>query len=201
MRSLSSNRQEKKGQKRLDPRIDEVRVCKVAKLPSKHDLKHWPIFACHFFRQLLFLVRWQPPNPLKLAFPLGNGVLRSQEREGFRKEGDPQKVLSRGHQKMFRYLCGAFAHHFCSWFFRDPRLPKKQRLCLFRGPHFGGKLYACSAWKSLLIKNLLTHLFLMGCFLGDFQEGERPIKAFGATAHWPIKEWKRPINADGQFSA
>ena len=54
-----------------------------------------------------------------------------------------------------------------------------------------------------LIKNLLAPLFLMGCFTGDCQEGKRPIKAFGETAHQgrkrPIKEGKRPVNANGQF--
>ena len=34
-----------------------------------------------------------------------------------------------------------------------------------------------------LPKNLLMPLFLMGYFPGDFQEGKRPVKAFGETAH------------------
>ena len=54
------------------------------------------------------------------------------------------------------------------------------------------------------VKNLLMPLFLMGCFPGDFQEGKRPLKAFGKrpikVRKRPIKEGKRPINANGQFS-
>ena len=34
-----------------------------------------------------------------------------------------------------------------------------------------------------VLKNLLMPFFLMGCFPGDFQEGKRPIEAFGETAH------------------
>ena len=36
-----------------------------------------------------------------------------------------------------------------------------------------------------VLKNLLTPLFLMGCFPEDFREGKRPIinKAVGETAH------------------
>ena len=30
-------------------------------------------------------------------------------------------------------------------------------------------------------------LFFMGSFLGDFQEGKRPIKAFGETPHYSRK--------------
>ena len=33
-------------------------------------------------------------------------------------------------------------------------------------------------------------LFLMGCFLGDFQEGDGPLRHSGKQ---PIKEGKRPI--------
>ena len=55
-------------------------------------------------------------------------------------------------------------------------------------------------------------LFLMDCFPGDFQEGKRPMKAFGETAHIevaerPIEDGKRPINkkmllrkSEGNFS-
>ena len=34
-----------------------------------------------------------------------------------------------------------------------------------------------------VLKNLLMPLFLIGCFPGDFQEGKRPIQAFGETPH------------------
>ena len=34
-----------------------------------------------------------------------------------------------------------------------------------------------------VLKNLFMPLFLVGCFPVDFQEGKRPIKAFGETAH------------------
>ena len=44
----------------------------------------------------------------------------------------------------------------------------------------------------------------MGCLPGDFQEGKRPIKTFGETAHWgrkrPIKEGTGPNKANGQLS-
>ena len=41
-------------------------------------------------------------------------------------------------------------------------------------------------------------LFLMGCFAGDFQEGERPMKAFGEN---PLRLENGPsIDAHGQFS-
>ena len=51
----------------------------------------------------------------------------------------------------------------------------------------------------------LTSLFLRkGCFPEDFQEGKRPIKAFGKrpikVGKRSIKERKRPINANGQSS-
>ena len=42
-----------------------------------------------------------------------------------------------------------------------------------------------------------TPLFLMGRLPGDLQEGNRHIKAFGER---PIKEGKRPIKANRQFS-
>ena len=59
------------------------------------------------------------PQPLNIAFPLGNGgVLRSEEGEGFRKEGgggagekegkkDAQKVLSNRGSKNSRKTPGA----------------------------------------------------------------------------------------------
>ena len=47
---------------------------------------------------------------------------------------------------------------------------------------FGSAKFALS--ENSRIKNLLMPLFLRkGCFPGDFQEGKRPIKAFGETAH------------------
>ena len=51
--------------------------------------------------------------------------------------------------------------------------------------------------ESKEIKNLLMPLFLLGCFPGQFQEGKRPIKAFGKR---PIKVRKRPIKANALFS-
>ena len=36
---------------------------------------------------------------------------------------------------------------------------------------------------TLSLKSLLAPLVLLGRFSGDFQEGKRPIKAFGETAH------------------
>ena len=53
-------------------------------------------FRAPFFRKFLFFFAvWQPletprhtPAPLKDAFPLGNRVLRHQQGEAFRKEGD-----------------------------------------------------------------------------------------------------------------
>ena len=47
-------------------------------------------FARHFLRKFLLFFLWGPsPHPaLNIAFPLGNGVLRSEEGGGFRKEGD-----------------------------------------------------------------------------------------------------------------
>ena len=49
---------------------------------------------------------------------------------------------------------------------------------------------------TLSLKNLLTPLFLMGCFPGDFREGKRPIK----VGKRPIKEGKWPIKLNGLFS-
>ena len=44
----------------------------------------------------------------------------------------------------------------------------------------------------LALKNLLTPLFLMGCFPVDFQEVKRPLRA--KSVKRPIKVGKRPIN-------
>ena len=44
----------------------------------------------------------------------------------------------------------------------------------------------------LQFKNLLTPLFLMGCFTVDFQEVKRPLRA--KSVKCPIKVGKRPIN-------
>ena len=48
-------------------------------------------------------------------------------------------------------------------------------------------------------------LFLMGCFPGDFQEGKRPIKAFGKrpmkVGKRPIKEGNAPLTLMGSFRA
>ena len=43
-----------------------------------------------------------------------------------------------------------------------------------------------------IFKNLLMGLFLMGCFLGDFQEGKGPDKALKAT----VEGGKRLINEE-----
>ena len=50
------------------------------------------------------------------------------------------------------------------------------------------------------IKNLLMHLFLMGCFAVEFQEAKRPLRTKSAkrpikVGKRPIKEGKRPIKA------
>ena len=46
------------------------------------------------------------------------------------------------------------------------------------------RVFALDARKLRLeIQEPLNAPFLMGCFPGDFQEGKRPIKAFGETAH------------------
>ena len=53
-------------------------------------------FCAPFFKEILFFFcgvtpskTLAAPQPLNIAFPLGNGgVLRSEEGEGFRKEGD-----------------------------------------------------------------------------------------------------------------
>ena len=37
--------------------------------------------------------------------------------------------------------------------------------------------------RLLIFKNLLTSLFLMGCFPGDLQEGKQPIKVFREMPH------------------
>ena len=42
-----------------------------------------------------------------------------------------------------------------------------------------------------LFKNLFMPLFLMGCFPGDFQEGKRPIKAFGENS--PLRSENGPL--------
>ena len=68
-----------------------------------------------------------------------------------------------------------------------------------------GTVYETVLRHLLTLKNLLVSLFLMGGFPGDFQDGKRPNKALGETAHFqegkrPTKEGKRPINANGQFS-
>ena len=52
----------------------------------------------------------------------------------------------------------------------------------------------------------LNALFPMGCFPGDFQEGQRPLSMKSRkrpikVGKRPIKEGKQPINASGQFSA
>ena len=54
--------------------------------------------------------------------------------------------------------------------------------------------------NSLEIKNLLMPLFLMGCFLVDFQEVKRPLRPKSGkrpikVRKRPIKEGKRPIKA------
>ena len=67
-----------------------------SKKTRKGRTGYWPIFARHFLRKfLLFFCGVIPfktlaaPQPLNIAFPLGNGgVLRSEEGGGFRKEGD-----------------------------------------------------------------------------------------------------------------
>ena len=48
-------------------------------------------------------------------------------------------------------------------------------------PEISFRFRFCSSTEG--IKNLLMPLFLMGCFPGDFEEGERPIKAFRETAY------------------
>ena len=46
--------------------------------------------------------------------------------------------------------------------------------------------------------------FLNGLFSKGFQEGKGPLRYSGKrpikVGRWPIKEWKRPIKATGQFS-
>ena len=74
---------------------------------------------------------------------------------------------------------------------------------------------ACHLWigikktekqQNTYLKNLLVPLFLRkGCSAGDFQDGKRPIKAFGKrpikVGKRPIKEGKQRINANhGLFS-
>ena len=49
-----------------------------------------------------------------------------------------------------------------------------------------------SAENLSLLKNLLTPLFLMGCFPVDFQEVKRPLRT--KSVKRPIKVGKRPIN-------
>ena len=46
------------------------------------------------------------------------------------------------------------------------------------------------------IKDLLTRLFSMGCFPGDFHKGNRPIE----VGKWPDKEGKGSNKAHGLFS-
>ena len=58
-------------------------------------------------------------------------------------------------------------------------------------------VHFCGPFDPFLIKNLLMPLFLMGCFPRDFEEGNGPLRP---SAKRPIKEGKRPINANGQFS-
>ena len=80
---------------------------------------------------------------------------------------------------------------------------EKQCLGLFRGffvalswPSFWANFtrsHPRKVFRSLnLIKNLLTPLFLMGCFPVDFQEGKRPLRT--KSVKRPIKVGKRPIN-------
>ena len=49
-----------------------------------------------------------------------------------------------------------------------------------------------SVLKRALLKNLLMPLFLMGCFIVDFQEAKRPLRT--KSVKRPIKVGKRPIN-------
>ena len=79
--------------------------------------------------------------------------------------------------------------------------PKWPQLLLQRGTW---KRYPYEAWcpqrrsrnatllKDFIIKNLLTPLFLMGCFPVDFQEVKRPLRT--KSVKRPIKVGKRPIN-------
>ena len=86
-------------------------------------------FSRHFLRKFLLFL-WVTPSktlaaaqPLHIAFPLGNGgVLRSEEGEGFKKEGDggegekegkkdAQKVLrkyQRFPRNYYQYWCKFF---------------------------------------------------------------------------------------------
>ena len=70
-------------------------------------------FCAPFLRKFLFFFcgvtpskTLAAPQPLNIAFPLGNGgVLRSEEGEGFRKEGDggagKKKKRKKGRAKRF----------------------------------------------------------------------------------------------------